>query len=126
MRSTRSRHAKSNGREGEKRSLAKRALDRVLPEEARASLRSIPRAGSLKSAVLVVLSASRRPLTTKEVGSRIEDLSWAPSWCGLRRLATVLGELRRDKLVASGPHAARTPGESGPLQRKTWMRRKSA
>ncbi len=86
----------------------------------------MPRAGSLKSAALFVLYATResattREVTTREVGRRVKALSWAPVGWSDRRLATVLGEMvEKDRLIAHGEPVRRAPGEGGPLRRKTW------
>jgi hypothetical protein len=99
---------------------ARRAFSRVsLPHRAK----SAPRPGSLKAAVLVVLHGSKAPLSTRIIGERVLRHAWAPLGWSARRLATVLCELKNDRLIDAGPDVYRVSGESGPLKRKTWQRR---
>jgi hypothetical protein len=98
---------------------ARRALARItLPLGAR----SMPRPGGLKAAILVVVYKSKRPLVTDAIGASITKLSWAPVGWTKHRLATYLGELRRDALLEAGPETRRASDEPGPIQRKTWRR----
>jgi hypothetical protein len=102
----------------ERRRLAHADFHRVPAPEGAALM---PRAGSLKSAALSVLYATRESLPTREVGRRIKTLVWAPPGWTNRRLATVLGEMaERDHLIAHGEPVRRAAGEGGPLHRKTW------
>ena len=96
------------------------AAFRLIPLPADAE--RLPRPGGLKSAAIFVLYGERpEALTTKEVGERIQSLSWAPTgWCS-RRLATVLWEMATsDNLIDEGPLVARDEHDQGPLDRKTW------